>query len=68
MALSKMDGIASVVVDTTARAVIRMKSDKAPTVEAINKALGKRLSVKKVEKTSFDKTHEVYTVSVKGLG
>ncbi len=63
-----MDGVESALVDTTARAVLRMKKDKEPTVKAINTALGRRMSTKKVTKTEMAKAAEVYTVQVKGLG
>ena len=63
-----MDGVQSVMVDTTARGVIRMKSKSAPSVEAINKALGKKMSVAKVESSKIAKAGEVYMVKVKGLG
>lgn len=63
-----MDNVENVVVDTTARGVIKMKKGTKPTVEAINKALGGgRQAVKTVTKSSHAKAHEIYTITVKGL-
>lgn len=64
-----MDGVADAIVDTTARAVIRMKkADAKPDLDAINEALGKSMSTKSIDKTEQAKASEVYTVNVKGLG
>ena len=67
LALNKMNNVENAVVDTTARGVIKMKNGKAPTADAINKALGRGMSIKKVTKSSMAKTYEIYTVGVKGL-
>lgn len=57
------------VVDTTARAVIRMQPGKQPDLDTVNAALDdRRLKVKKLTKASFTKALEVYTLNVKGLG
>ncbi len=64
-----MDGVESVVVDTTARAVIRMKKDKAPTKESMNEILGKlRCRVKSVEKTEVPTAVEMISITIEGLG
>ena len=67
-ALSSLDGVENVVVDTTARGVFKMKGDKAPTVEAINEKLAGRLSVKKVTKTNRARSVEMYSAKIRGLG
>ncbi len=67
VALAKMDNVENVMVDTTARGVIKMKKGKAPTVDAINKALGRGLKVSAVTKSSRAVAHEIYEISVTGL-
>ncbi|MCB9832821.1 MAG: hypothetical protein H6807_10125 [Planctomycetes bacterium] len=55
-------------VDTTARAVIRMKKDKTPTKEAMDELLGKiRCRVRSLEKSEVAKAVEVTTITVDGL-
>ncbi len=63
-----MDNVENVVVDTTARCIIKMKGDHAPTVEMINKHLPRGLKAKKVTKRSVPRALEVYSIKVKGLG
>ena len=67
-ALTKMKGVESVVVDTTARCHIKMKGDKAPSLDEINKLLPGRLAASAVTKKSFAKTAEIITLKIKGLG
>ncbi|MCA8942219.1 MAG: hypothetical protein KDB80_06620 [Planctomycetes bacterium] len=57
-----------VVVDTTARAVFWMEGDEGPIVIEVNEAMGRSLSVAKIEKAELPKATEVYTIKVKGLG
>lgn len=57
-----------VVVDTTARAVFWMDADEGPAVIEVNEALGRRLSVAKIEKATQAMPTEIYSIKVKGLG
>ena len=68
VALTSMKGVENVVVDTTARCILKMKGDKAPSLEEVNKNLPGRLKAGKVTKKSVPKTVELYSVKIKGLG
>jgi hypothetical protein len=56
-------------VDTTARAILRMKKDGSPSKDKLNKALKSlKCSVASLEKTKVPVTVEALEISVEGLG
>lgn len=66
--MKKVEGVKAVVVDTTARALIRTEKDQAPSKEALDRALAKlRCSVKAIERRELPKTVAVYEIKVKGV-
>ncbi len=68
-ALSKLSDIDSVFVDTTARAILRMKKDSSPDKDSLNTALKSlNCSVATMEKSKVPLTVEALEISVEGLG
>ncbi len=67
-----MEGVSSVVVDTTGRAVIRTPEGKRPPEEKMNEALEKvektSLKVRKIEKKKFDAAVAIVEVKLDGFG
>ena len=67
--ISKMNGVESVVVDTTARAVVRMKKNKKLGQKAVEAVLSKkRMAVTSLKAQSIPKAVEVYEIVLEGLG
>ena len=69
MALAKLSDIDSVFVDTTARAILRMKKGGSPDKASLNAALASlQCSVTTMEKTKVPLTVEALEINVEGLG
>ncbi len=68
-ALSKVDGIESVVVDTTSRAIFRTTKNARPSEKALKLALkGMHMKVRKLQKRKIPVAAAVYQVQIKGVG
>jgi hypothetical protein len=66
-ALSKLEGVDSVVVDTTARAIIRMKDDAKPDEKAMNEALPRGMKARKLQKQKMDVATAIYKIKIDGM-
>jgi copper chaperone CopZ len=67
-ALSQVKGVESVIVDTTARAVLRMKDDAKPSEKTLNSAVEKMgMKVKKLQKRKIPIAAAVYKIRVEGV-
>ena len=68
--MSKLEGVKSAEVDTTATAVLIMAApDQEPTKEKLNEALKpRRCEVRKLEKVERPKPAAVYEITIDGVG
>ena len=68
VALSKVDGVDSVIVDTTARAVFRIKDGGKPSEKALNAALnGTPMKVSKLKKRKLPLAVAKFQITIDGL-
>lgn len=67
--MEKIEGVESVIVDTTGRAVIRAKKDTRINEKVLNDALEEHrgISARKLERGSSKPPHVVYEVKMEGF-
>ena len=68
MALTSVEGVESVVVDTTARAILTTKKNAKPSQDDLDSALARsRSSVKSMKKLEVTKPMGTYEIRIKGM-
>jgi hypothetical protein len=70
-ALQGVEGIASAVVDTTGRAIVRAKANAKPDEEKMNEALksaNNALKIRKLQKRDLDAPAAIVEVRLEGFG